>query len=92
MGPDGDVGCIEPDSDNEEEQEHAKKKRKTSSREHKKEAAEDEEFPKEHVPIFNSAVFFKVPRVHAVTPVLAKKRVRYSIFGWWLREAASELN
>ena len=36
-----------------------------------------------HVPEFNSAVFFKVPRFHEVEAV-ALDRPRYSIFGWYL--------
>lgn len=37
-----------------------------------------------YMPEFNSVVFFRVPRVHMVQEVVAKRQ-RYSIFGWWLR-------
>jgi hypothetical protein len=38
----------------------------------------------EHVPTFNTAIAFRVPRLHAVTPVLGS-RPRLSFFGWYLR-------
>jgi hypothetical protein len=41
-----------------------------------------------HVPLFNSAVLFTVPRFHEVTPVTAA-RPRYSIFGWFLQRGRS---
>ncbi|PSC76917.1 cupin superfamily subfamily [Micractinium conductrix] len=37
-----------------------------------------------YVPRWNSAVFFRVPRYHAVTP-LTTDRPRYSVFGWFLQ-------
>lgn len=43
----------------------------------------DLEGGKTYVPEFNSAVIFRVPRFHEVTPVKTH-RPRYSIFGWWL--------
>eukprot|EP00040_Diaphanoeca_grandis_P024859 m.137114 g.137114 ORF g.137114 m.137114 type:complete len:326 (-) comp29905_c0_seq1:335-1312(-) len=36
----------------------------------------------ENVPEFNSAILFKVPRLHAVTAVTGE-RFRYSIYGWF---------
>jgi len=45
--------------------------------------------PCEYLPSFNTAVFFRVPRVHCVAPMLARRRRRYSVFGWWLRERAA---
>ena len=38
------------------------------------------------VPKFNSLVAFHVPRLHQVTPVLTRKKKRFSIFGWFLKE------
>lgn len=43
----------------------------------------DLEGHKEYVPEFNSCVFFRVPRMHAVTKVLGSEP-RISIFGWFL--------
>ncbi|GFH11343.1 Fe2OG dioxygenase domain-containing protein [Haematococcus lacustris] len=36
-----------------------------------------------YVPEFNSAIAFRIPRWHAVTP-MTTDRPRYSLFGWWL--------
>lgn len=36
------------------------------------------------IPRFNSAIAFRVPRYHEVTP-LAAPRPRYSLFGWFLQ-------
>lgn len=41
-----------------------------------------------HVPLFNSAVLFTVPRFHEVTPVTAA-RPRFGIFGWFLKPGRS---
>ena len=43
----------------------------------------DHEGEKMYVPEFNSAVVFRVPRFHQVTPVKTHLP-RYSLFGWWL--------
>jgi hypothetical protein len=41
---------------------------------------------KQHLtPVFNSAVVFRVPRMHEVTAVLTKLHTRYSLFGWYLQ-------
>jgi hypothetical protein len=40
---------------------------------------------KRYVPEFNSVIAFRVPRMHAVEPVVGP-RPRFSIFGWFLRE------
>lgn len=40
---------------------------------------------KRYVPEYNSAIAFRVPRMHAVEPVVGP-RPRFSIFGWFLRE------
>ena len=37
----------------------------------------------EVVPRFNEAVCFLVPRCHCVSPVVARDRFRYSLYGWW---------
>ncbi len=37
------------------------------------------------VPAFNTLVAFKVPRMHAVTPVAPGAPPRLSLFGWWLQ-------
>lgn len=49
-------------------------------------SAGDEMQPRPFVPEFNSAVFFRVPRLHAVTAVTTKTKLRYSIFGWIYNE------
>ena len=36
-------------------------------------------------PEFNSAVIFRVPRMHEVTPVTTTEHTRYSLFGWYLQ-------
>lgn len=38
-----------------------------------------------YIPEFNSVIAFRVPRMHAVEPVVGP-RPRFSIFGWFLRE------
>lgn len=43
----------------------------------------DLENDKLYLPSFNRLVAFRVPRMHAVTPVIGP-RPRLSIFGWWL--------
>jgi hypothetical protein len=43
----------------------------------------------EHVPLFNSLVAFRVPRMHEVTP-LNTDRPRFSIFGWFYRPEADK--
>eukprot|EP00048_Salpingoeca_helianthica_P001172 m.47289 g.47289 ORF g.47289 m.47289 type:complete len:341 (+) comp11249_c0_seq1:48-1070(+) len=47
---------------------------------------QDFERNEDHVPTFNTAIAFRVPRLHAVTPVLGS-RPRLSLFGWFLRPA-----
>jgi hypothetical protein len=46
----------------------------------------DMEKDKTSLPSFNSAVFFEVPRMHAVLPVQKANLSRMSIFGWWLKK------
>lgn len=43
----------------------------------------DVEKNKYHLPLFNTAIFFKVPYRHAVTKVIDPNKCRYSIFGWF---------
>jgi len=40
---------------------------------------------KRYVPEFNSLIAFRVPRMHAVEPVVGS-RPRFSVFGWFLQE------
>jgi hypothetical protein len=44
----------------------------------------DEETGTDYVPIFNSAVAFRVPRRHSVSAVVKAPRPRYTIFGWYV--------
>jgi Rps23 Pro-64 3,4-dihydroxylase Tpa1-like proline 4-hydroxylase len=43
----------------------------------------DHKRTREHKPVFNSMVAFRVPRLHEVTPVKSDRN-RFSLFGWFL--------
>lgn len=45
----------------------------------------DLEAGKTYVPVFNSIIMFRIPRMHKVTAVVTSTCPRYSIFGWFLQ-------
>ena len=47
---------------------------------------EDLQTGERHVPTFNTLIAFKIPRLHQVTKVVSETKVRFSVFGWFLKE------
>jgi hypothetical protein len=41
-------------------------------------------------PKFNRLVVFRVPRVHAVRPVISRTKKRHAVFGWWYRRRGAD--